>query len=262
MNNELSAADIAAVTRNNSGYNDGGGWGGGGCWWLIVLFLFAAMGIGGFGGMGGMFGGGGLNGGGFLGAELQRGFAENNIIRKLDEQTYGIADATFALNNTMTQGFANAELSRCNQQAQLMQQLFAMQSELQKCCCETQRAIDGVNYNLATQSCETRNLIQNVARDITDNQNCNARAILDALTQQRIEAKDARIAEQERALFMANLRESQATQNAYLLGQLDPRAVPSYPVCGPNGRAGWGGWGNWGGWNGNNCGSCNPCCNG
>ena len=243
MNNEMSPADIAAVTRNNGGMGDGG-WGGSGCWWLIVLFLFASMGIGGFG-FGGM--GGGANGGGFLGAELQRGFAEQNIIRKLDEQTYGIADATFALNNTITTGFANAELSRCNQQAQLMQQLFAMQSDMQKCCCETQRAIDGVNYNMATQACETRNLIQNVARDITDNQNANARAILDAMTAQRIEAKDARIAEQERALFMANLRESQATQNAYLLGQLDPRAVPAYPACPPNGRAGWGGWGNWGG---------------
>lgn len=260
MNNELSAADIAAVTRNNGGgYNDGG-WGGGGCWWLIVLFLFAAMGIGGFGGIGGWGGGGALGGGGFLGAELQRGFAEQNIIRKLDEQSYGIADATYALNNTITSGFASAELSRCNQQAQLMQQLFAMQSDFQKCCCETQRAIEGVNYNLATQACETRNLIQNVTRDITDNQNANARAILDALTAQRIEAKDARIAEQDRALFMANLRESQATQNAYLIGYLDPRPVPSYPACPPYGRAGWGGWN--GGNGGGNWGGCNPCCNG
>lgn len=268
--NSLSAADVAAVTRNNSG-GDGFGFGGGWGLWIIMLALFSMFGIGGFGGLGfggfgGMFGGmggwGGMNGGGFLGAEIQRGFAEQNIIRKLDEQTYGLADATYALNNTMTTGFANAELSRANQQAALMQQLCAMQADMQKCCCETQRAIDGVNYNMAMQTNNLQNTMCNNTRDIIDATNCGTRQILEALNAQRYEAKAAEAQNYRDQLFMANLRESQATQNAYLLGQLDPRAVPAYPACGPvGGRFAWGGsWGNWGSNFGGRGGSCDPCC--
>ena len=121
-----------------------------------------------------------------------------------------------------------------------MQQLFAMQMQQQDCCCENRSAIQGVNYNLATQSCETRNTVQNTNRDIIDNQNQNARAILDALTAQRIEAKDAKIAEQGQQLFAAQLAASQAAQNetlkAYMSGQLayyNPRPVPAFPVPAP-----------------------------
>lgn len=121
-----------------------------------------------------------------------------------------------------------------------MQQLFAMQMQQQNCCCETREAIQGVNYNMATQACDTRNTVQNATRDIIDNQNQNARAILDALTAQRIEAKDAKIAEQGQQLFAAQLAASQAAQNetlkAYMSGQLayyNPRPVPAFPVPAP-----------------------------
>ena len=93
---------------------------------------------------------------------------------------------------------------------------------------------------MATQACDTRNTVQNAARDIVDNQNQNARAILDALTAQRIEAKDAKIAEQSQQLFAAQLAASQAAQNetlkAYMSGQLayyNPRPVPAFPVPAP-----------------------------
>ncbi|MBQ7887329.1 MAG: hypothetical protein IJ313_10605 [Clostridia bacterium] len=256
--NGLSAADVAAVTRNNNG-GDGYGFGGGWGLWIIMIALLSMFGIGGFGGLGfggfgGMFGGmggwGGMNGGGFLGAEIQRGFAENNIIRKLDEQTYGLADATFALNNTMTQGFANAELSRANQQAALMQQLCAMQADFQKCCCETQRAIDGVNYNMATQTNNLQNTMCNNTRDIIEATNCGTRQILEALNKQRYEAKEAEVQSYRDQLFMATLRESQAKQDERIFSRLDPPAVPSYPACGPYGSrfaGGWGGW-DWNGW--------------
>lgn len=82
--------------------------------------------------------------------------------------------------------------------------------------------------------------VQNATRDIVDNQNQNARAILDALTAQRIEAKDAKIAEQSQQLFAAQLAASQAAQNetlkAYMSGQLayyNPRPVPAFPVPAP-----------------------------
>ncbi|MBP5597363.1 MAG: hypothetical protein J6Y02_18450, partial [Pseudobutyrivibrio sp.] len=49
----LSAADVAAVTRGNSGF---GGYGDGGFFWIIILFLFAIFGNNGWGNG---FGGGG-----------------------------------------------------------------------------------------------------------------------------------------------------------------------------------------------------------
>lgn len=261
--NNLSVADIAAVTRNNGNCNDGGfGFGGGWGLWIIMIALLSMFGIGGFGGLGfggfgGMFGGGGFNGGGFLGAELQRGFAEQNIIRKLDEQTYGIADATYALNNTMTTGFSQAELSRANQQAALIQQLCDLRGALKDCCCETQRSIDNVKFVISEQGSQMQHAMCLNTRDIIQNQNDNARAILDKLDAQRYEAKAAEAQGYRDQLFLAQLRESQAAQNNYIVNTLDPRAVPSYPACGPNGgRFAWGGWGNWGGnWGGN----CNPC---
>lgn len=265
--NGLSAADVAAVTRNNNSGGDGFGFGGGWGLWIIMLALLSMFGIGGFGGLGfggfgGMFGGmggwGGMNGGGFLGAEIQRGFAEQNIIRKLDEQTYGLADATFSLNNTMTQGFSQAELSRCNQQAALMQQLCAMQADLQKCCCDIERGIDGVNYNMAMQTNNLQNTMCNNTRDIIDATNCGTRQILEALNNQRYEAKAAEAQQLRDQLFMCAIRENgQANVNS-VVNTLDPRAVPSYPACGPNGGRFAGGW-NWGGW-GNSFGGRNSCC--
>lgn len=152
----------------------------------------------------------------------------------------------------MSNGFMTAEISRANQQAAFMQQLNAMQMQQANCCCETREAIQGVNYNLATQACDTRQTIQNGTRDIIENQNANARAVLDALTAQRIEAKDAKIAEQNQQLFAAQLTASQAAQNetlkAYMSGQLayyNPRPVPAFPVPAP--------------YQYGNCGACNGC---
>lgn len=182
-----------------------------------------------------------------------------NVERKIDVVNNGLCDGFYAqaqlvngVQNAMQQGFMSAEISRANQQAAFMQQLNAMQMQQANCCCETREAIQGVNYNLATQACDTRQTIQNGTRDIIENQNANARAVLDALTAQRIEAKDAKIAEQNQQLFAAQLAASQAAQNetlkAYMSGQLayyNPRPVPAFPVPAP--------------YQYGNCGTCNGC---
>lgn len=224
---------VVPAGMTGSGYGGGGGnglFGNDGALWLIVLFLFIFAGGWGNGNWGG-------NGGGSQGydtrADIQRGFDNSAVITKLDGITQGICDSTYALNNTMTTGFGNAELSRCNQQAALMQQLNAMAMQNQQCCCETREAIQGVNYNLATQGCDTRNTIQGATRDIIDNQNGNTRAILDALTAQRIEAKDEKIAELQSLVNSLNLAQSQANQNNYLVNTLRPCPVPAYTVANP-----------------------------
>ena len=227
------------VQPANTCSNGGNGWGfgGDGAWWIIILFLFVFCGWG--GNWGGNRNGAGTTGGSAVdGYILTSDFA--NIERKIDGVNNGLCDGFYqqaqlinGVQQNMSNGFMTAEISRANQQAAFMQQLNAMQMQQQNCCCETREAIQGVNYNLATQSCDTRNTVQNAARDIVDNQNQNARAILDALTAQRIEAKDAKIAEQGQQLFAAQLAASQATQNNYLLNQLRPTPIPAYPSCNP-----------------------------
>lgn len=173
----------------------GGDWGA----WIILFLIFGMFGWGGFGGMGGMNGG--------VGSEVQRGFDHSSVVTKLDGITQGICDATYALNNTVTTGFSNAELSRCNQQANLMQQLFAMQSANQQCCCETQRLIE-------RGFCDTNYNNQSNTRDIIDNQNSNTRAILDYLCKDKIDTLQA----ENQSLRLAA---SQANQNAVLMAAMD-----------------------------------------
>ena len=193
-----------------------GGFGGGNGWW-VILFLIVLFGWG-------RNGFGNNNGGVMDGYVLTSDFA--NVERKLDAVNNGICDSTFALNNSINGGFATAELSRANQQAALMQQLNAMQMQSQECCCENRAAIAQVRYDMATQACDTRNTVQTAARDIVENANANSRAILDFLTQSKLQ--DLQSANQE-----LRLQASQAAQNNYLISQLRPTPIPAYASCNP-----------------------------
>jgi hypothetical protein len=62
---------------------------------------------------------------------------------------------------------------------------------------------------MATQACDTRNLIQNTTRDIIDNANANNRALLDFLVNDKISTLQA---ENQSLKFKA----SQAEQNAFI----------------------------------------------
>lgn len=192
-----------------------GGFGGENGWWVILFIIL-------------MFGWGrngyGNNSGVVDGYVLTSDFA--SVERKLDAVNNGICDSTFALNNSINGGFATAELSRANQQAALMQQLNAMQMQNQECCCENRAAIAQVRYDMATQACDTRNTVQTAARDIVENANANSRAILDFLTQSKLQ--DLQSANQE-----LRLQASQAAQNNYLISQLRPTPIPAYASCNP-----------------------------
>ena len=228
------------VTPANSGNGGGFGWGGDGAWWIIILFLFVFCGWG-----NGGWGGNGNSGAAdnyvlasdFATLQRQIDSAASTLERKSDITQQGICDGFYAMNTTLLNGFAgvnqnmnngfqNAELSRCNQQAALMAQLNAMQMQNQECCCENRAAITQVRYDMATQACDTRNTVNTAARDIIDNQNQNSRAILDFLTQSKM--RDLESSNQE-----LRLAASQAAQNNYLISQLRPTPIPSYPSCNP-----------------------------
>lgn len=207
------------VTPAN-GSGNGFGFGGDGAWFLIILFLFAFCGWGGNG-----WGNNAGNSGGVVdGYVLASDFS--NIERKMDIINGGLCDGFYAVNNTLLTGFGNAELSRANQQAALMQQLSAMQMQAADCCCENRAAVAQVRYDMATQACDTRNTVQNATRDIVENQNANSRAILDFLTNSKM--RDLESANQE-----LRLAASQAAQNNYLISQLRPTPIPAYASCNP-----------------------------
>ena len=224
----LSDGGAPMLTMPVQPTNSGGfGFGGDGAWWLIVLFLFAFCGWGGNG-----WGNKAGNSGGVVdGYVLTSDFA--NVERKIDSVNQGLCDGFYqqaqlvnGTNMAMANGFAQAELSRSNQQAALMQQLNAMQMQAADCCCENRAAIAQVRYDMATQACDTRNTVQNATRDIIDNANANSRAILDFLTQSKLSDLQA----ENQGLKLAA---SQAAQNSYLVSQLRPSPIPAYTVQNP-----------------------------
>lgn len=228
---------VAPVNSSNGG---GFGWGGEGSWFIIILFLFAFLGWG-----NGGWGNNGNSGGVVDGYVLTSDFA--NVERKIESVNQGLCDGFYqqaqlvnGTNMAMANGFAQAELSRSNQQAALMQQLNAMQMQAAECCCNTQRGIEGVRYDMATQGCDTRNQLQTNTRDIIDAMNCGFRSIDQRLTAQELAAKDAKIAEQNQRLFAADLAASQSAQTLdmrnYVSAQFayyNPRPVPSFSVPAP-----------------------------
>lgn len=241
MADDFMSGFLAGQGDGNS--NRGGMFGGDGWWAIIIFALIFGWGRGGYG-----FGGG--NSGGVAdGYVLASDFA--NVERKIDAVNNGVCDGFYAMNTGMlngfagvtqavTSGFSAAELARCNQQAALMQQLNAMQMQAQECCCENRQAIAQVRYDMATQACDTRNTIQNAARDITDNQNAGTREILNFLTNNRLRELEA-----ENSTL--KLAASQAAQNNYLVNTLRPAPIPAYQVQNPYsyGANGCGGCGNY-----------------
>ena len=224
---------------NNNGWGNDGGW----LWFIVVIFA-----IFGWGGNG--FGWGGNNGrDGYpcaTQADVRAAVDQQTLISKLDQQTYGLASSTYDLNNTLMNGFHGVDNAVCQLGYQTQQGFNTLGHQISDCCCTTQRAIDGVNYNLATQSNAIQNAMCNNTRDIIENQNCNTRSILDFLVQDKISALQA---ENQNLKLQA----SQAAQNQFLVNELRPCAKPAYITCNPY-TASYGF-----GYN-NGCGCNNGCC--
>ena len=218
---------------------------GGGDSWIGLIIVLALLG-GGFGngfGFGG-FGGFGGNRGGFVEpcatqADVRAAVDQQTLISKLDNQTYGLADSTYALNNSITNGFHGVDNAICNLGYNVQSGFNSLGHQISDCCCTTQRSIDNVRYDMATQACDTRNLIQNTTRDIIDNANANNRALLDFLVNDKISTLQA---ENQSLKFKA----SQAEQNAFITANQQAQTaelirrlgadcpIPAYVVPNPN----------------------------
>lgn len=229
--------DVPVVTTTNG---NNGGWGGfmngDGIWAIILFAMIFGYGRNGFGGFGGGYGGSGIGENYVLATDFA------TIERKLDSVNSGICDSTFALNNTINNGFFGVQNSLTQGfsglNTALLQGNYNLSSQFADCCCKTQRAIDGVNYNMATNTCAITNAFNNGVRDIIESQNANYRAIHEELVANKLEAKNDRIAELQDKLYKADLRASQAQQSNYItdtiINKLSPCPNPAYIVPNPN----------------------------
>lgn len=256
MDGNYSLADIAAATGGNR-ENDGM-WGGDGAWWIIILFLFVFCG---WGNNGWGNGGNGSAGSAYTDSAIQRGFDNQAVISKLDGINNGLCDGFYAMNNGMLTGFngINTNIMQTGfgiQQAinadtvANMQNTNALQTQLANCCCETREAIQGVNYNMAQNTCALQNTMNSNTRDIIDNQNANTRAVLDYLCNEKISSLQAenndlrRAASQDRQ--SALLTTAMASQTNQIIDAIRPTPVPSFPASNLYGYT----------CNGCNCGNC------
>lgn len=115
-----------------------------------------------------------------------------------------------------------------------MQNTNALQSQLANCCCETREAIQGVNYNMATNTCALQNTMNNNTRDIIDSQQAGTRAILDFLTNDKIATLQAENNDLRRAASQdrqnALLTTTMAAQTNQIIDAVRPTPVPSFPA--------------------------------
>lgn len=237
-----SLADIAAVTgRNNNG--DSGFGDGDNAWWIILLFL--VFGRGGWGNQG-------TTGGAYAGypcatqPDIRAAVDQQTLISKLDQQTYGLADSTYALSNTISEGFHGVDNAICTLGYQTQAGNNALSTQVASCCCEIEHAID----NNTTQGIMNTNAIQqqitscccDVEKANMQNRfdaqtyNCNTLQAIDKLGDRIIDFitqdKISTLTNENQSLKFAA---SQAAQNNYLVNALkDPCPVPAYIVANPN----------------------------
>ena len=238
----VSLSDIAAVTNGRDGFG-----GNDGAWWLIILFLFAFAGgwnRNGFGGNGGNDGGYGY-GAPYMVSDVQRGFDQSAVMNSLN----GITSA-------LSTGFANAEVSRCNSQANILQTLNNNQaatlasmnglaSQFADCCCENRLGLANLGADIAREACADRAAVSDGVRDIIANQNAGIQTIIDKLCQQEIDALKTQNANLQTQINLANMQASQTAQTARILADnaaqtsaleqyLNPAPIPAYVVQNPN----------------------------
>ena len=232
--NTLSAADVAAVTRNN----DNGGMFGNDWAWIVILLLFGWGGRGYGGGFGGGYGGG-------IGENYVLATDFATIERKLDSVNSGICDSTFALNNTINGNFRTLDNAICNIGYQALQNTNAIQSQLADCCCGIKGEIKDVAY---ANTMNTNQLDRRISDCCCDLEKMNMQNRFDAQayncnTLQAIDKVGDRIIdylanEKTQALrdenFALRLQASQAKQNEFLISRLGEKCPePAYIVQPP-----------------------------
>lgn len=242
-------------------YGNGGGFGGngflGGDGWIILLLLLAFSGNWG-NGNGGFFGNNSFdngyawlsNGQKEIMQNTNNGFDTLHLSNQLDTVNSGIYSLSNQLCNTghditsaVSNGFYNAEISANNRQMANMNTAFDLSRQFADCCCENRLGIANLNSTILSENCADRAALADGLKDVLINQTANTQRILDQLCNDKIDAKNEKIADLERQLSMKDLQASQVAQNAFiaqgfanevdqLYNRLNTCPVPTTPVYG------------------------------
>lgn len=189
---------------------------------------------------------------------------QSSVTSGFGDTALGIAGINQNICNTgsgitaaITNGFANAEVADNARQIANMQQAFNSQtattaaingvaSDLASCCCENRLGLANLNSTILSENCADRAAISDGIRDLLVASNANTQRILDTLCQDKIDAKNEKIAELQSQINMQNLAASQAAQTAalvadntaqtqYIVNRVAPYPIPAYQVGNPYG---------------------------
>lgn len=161
--------DNAGITpvMNVGGYgcNDGFGFGGNGLWLFAILAL--------------MWGGNGFFGRNDGRCATVEDINNTTNFARLESQVQGNGQA-------IAQGFTNIGNGICQLGYQLATDFGALGRDISECCCATQRAVDGVRFDMA-----------NYAASINANVTAQVQSVKDMLCADKIAAQQARIQQLE-----------------------------------------------------------------
>jgi hypothetical protein len=186
MSHDLTPADVMAM-------NGDGGWQNNPFIYLVWLALL---------GGGNFFGnrGDAASQGALTRSDLFEGFNNQDVNGQLRGISSGICDGFYAINSGLKDGFYG----------------------LQSCCCETNRNIDAVRYDMSKGFCDIANAIH--AEGETTRALINQNTIQEL--RDRLEARD-------REIITRDFQLSQLAQNQYLVNEIRPCAKPAYITCSP-----------------------------
>lgn len=224
---------MPVVPAYTTGGNCGGGmWGGDWSSWIILFLIFGMFN----GGWGGGFGGWGGGGAGLQGmatrADINEGFALNDIQNGIRGIQQGQCDTTYALNNSIMGGFHGVDNAICTLGYQNQQAISGLSAQLAQCCCDTRGAINEVGtgveragWNLSKQisdCCCDMEKMNMQSRFDAQTYNCNTLQAIDKLGDRIIDYMAAErtqnLRDENQALRMAaNL----SNQNAVFGARID-----------------------------------------
>lgn len=216
--------EVPVVTTGNNN----GMWGGDGIWAILLLAL---LGNGGFGrgyGLGGGYGGSSE----FVGYELGKVATTNDVASGFNNSAVlgginSIKENQLQMQNFVNQGFSglssqligefrNVDSAICTLGYQNQAGFNTLAHQISDCCCQTNRAIDGINYNMAKNTCD---IIQAI--------NTSSQRTIDYLQSEKIDTLN-------RKLAVAEGQISNYAQTNAIISALKPCPSPAYVVPNPN----------------------------
>lgn len=205
------------------------GWAGGGCFFWVIILFWLMCGNNGWGN----------NNRNYATQQDVYAAADNqnlensirDVARQINQVGDGLASSTFALNNTINNGFTGVMRDSFTLQQAMMggmnnigQAINENRFAAQQCCCETNRNIDSVKYAEQINAGNIQQAIHNEGEE--------TRKLI--VANQMQDLRD-RLAERDRELQTVNFALSQQVQNQTIIGAVRPFPLPAYPVGNPYG---------------------------